>query len=64
MTINSKATVGRPAGLRRQRGLSTVEYAVAGSVVLIVTVVAFATLGDAAAGKVRQVAEAISNAPP
>lgn len=60
MTTNEKHYAVRSK--KRQTGLSTVEYAIAGSVVLIVTVIAFATLGDAAGGTVQDVAQAIEDA--
>jgi Flp pilus assembly pilin Flp len=51
---------------RRQRGLTIVEYAVAGGIVIAVTVAAFIALGNASGGQINRMATAIATngAPP
>jgi len=52
------------AFLKDEEGLTTVEYAVAGTLIALVVVAAFTRLGTEVGGAVNQIGDVISNARP
>lgn len=46
---------------RRQRGLTTVEYAVAGTLIVLAVVAAFALLGNTVAQQINDITDVIDN---